>query len=261
MSKNYFRTEEAPPLPKSIIHKVEKQYGKDNPKTYATLWKIYKDKKKKNEDVPSTSTAGVVGTGDDSSTVVVKKKKKKKKRDLYSPDALGRQFHMEDRNYRKEYDNYHAKPDQRERNAGRLRARRLMVKLGKVSKHDKKDVHHKDNDPLNNNKENLSVTTQKYNRTEPRLRENDSVAVEPNITPDDTFAGVDVFNVNDADYNNCKHGKKKHERWSNYVDIDSESGKRIYGYAKKNPKKSIIVQHDKTGHMIYLKKYDMGGES
>ena len=260
MSKNYFRTEEAPPLPKSIIHKVEKQYGKDNPKTYATLWKIYKDKKKKNEDVPSTSTAGVVGTGDDSSTVVVKKKKKKKKRDLYSPDALGRQFHMEDRNYRKEYDNYHAKPDQRERNAGRLRARRLMAKLGKVSKGDKKDVHHKDNDPLNNDKGNLSVTTQKYNRTEPRLRE-DGVATQPNFTPDDTFAGVDVFNVNDDEYNNCKHGKKKHQRWSNYVDIDSESGKRIYGYAKKNPKKSIIVQHDKTGHMLYLKKFEKGEES
>ena len=119
----------------------------------------------------------------------------------------------------------------------------------------------KDNDPLNNNKENLSVTTQKYNRTEPRLREDDVATVEPNLAPDDTFAGVDVFNVNDDEYNNCKHGKKKHQRWSNYVDVDSESGKRIYGYAKKNPKKSIIVQHHKTGHMIYLKKYDMGGES
>ena len=167
----------------------------------------------------------------------------------------------EDRNYRKEYDNYHAKPDQRERNAGRLRARRLMAKLGKVSKGDKKDVHHKDNDPLNNDKGNLSVTTQKYNRTEPRLREDDVATVEPNTIPDDTFAGVDVFNVNDDEYNNCKHGKKKHQRWSNYVDMDSKSGKRIYGYAKKNPKKSIIVQHNKTGHMIYLKKYDMGGES
>ena len=73
MSKNCYKTEEVPPLKKSIINKVEKQYGKDNPKTYATLWKIYKDKKK-NEDVPSTSTAGVVGTGDDSSTVVVKNK-------------------------------------------------------------------------------------------------------------------------------------------------------------------------------------------
>ena len=249
---------------------------------------------KTNEDAPANSTgAAVAGTGDDSS-VVKKKKKKKSPWDKYSPDALGRQFKfvmsegknmnqlhdlikqgktaeeiaeimkldvdtikalMEDRNYRKEYDNYHAKPDQRERNAGRLRARRLMARLGKVSKGDKKDVHHKDNDPMNNDKGNLSVTTQKYNRTEPRLREDDAVL---NITPDDTFAGVDVFKVNDDEYNNCKHGKKKHERWSNYVDMDSESGKRIYGYAKKNPNKSIIVQHDKTDHMLYLKKFEKG---
>ena len=185
MSKNCFKTEEVPPLKKSIIHKVEKQYGKDNPKTYATLWKIYKDKKK-NEDVPGTSTADVVGTGDDADAWKKKKKKKKSPWDKYAPDALGRQFRMESA---------------------------------------------------------------------------DAVAVEPNLTPDDTFAGVDVFNVNDDDFMNCKHGKKKHERWSNYVDMDSDSGKRIYGYAKKNPKKSIIVQHHKTGHMIYLKKYDMGGES
>ena len=188
MSKNCFKTEEVPPLKKSIIHKVEKQYGKDNPKTYATLWKIYKDKKK-NEDAPANATgSAVAGTGDDVTGVGKKKKKKKNPWDKYAPDALGRQFHME-------------------------------------------------------------------------MRESVDAVAEPNITPDDTFAGVDVFNVNDDDYNNCKHGKKKHERWSNYVDMDSESGKRIYGYAKKNPKKSIIVQHDKTGHMIYLKKYDMGGES
>ena len=129
-----------------------------------------------------------------------------------------------------------------------------MAKLGKVSKGDKKDVHHKDNDPLNNDKSNLSVTTQKYNRTEPRLREDDAV-VQPNITPDSQFAGVDVFNVNDNDFNNCKFGKKKHARWDKYVDVDSDAGKRIYGYAKKNPMKSIIVQHNKTGHMLYLRKY------
>ena len=80
MSKNYFKTEEVPPLKKSIIHKVEKQYGKDNPKTYATLWSIYK-KKKKNEDAPTNSTGpSVAGTGDDSSTVLVKKRKELQKR-------------------------------------------------------------------------------------------------------------------------------------------------------------------------------------
>ena len=273
MSKNYFRTEEAPPLPKSIIHKVEKQYGKDSPKTYATLWAIY-NKKKNNEDAPANATGtAVAGTGDD---VTVMKKKKKKKKDLYSPDSLGRQFKFasmaEDRNYRKEYDNYHARPDQRERNAGRLRARRLMAKLGKVSKGDKKDVHHKDNDPMNNEKGNLSVTTQKYNRTEPRLREDDMAVVhsvggtgatQPDITPDSQFAGVDVFNVGADDFNNCKFGKRKHARWDKYVDVDSDAGKRIYGYAKKNPSKSIIVQHNRTGHMLYLRKYvkQDGGKS
>ena len=189
MSKKSCKTEEVPPLKKSIIHKVEKQYGKDNPKTYATLWAIYNKKKKNeevNEEVPGTSTADVVGTGGDGEAWKKKKKKKKNPWDKYSPDALGRQFRMESA---------------------------------------------------------------------------DAVAVEPNVTPDDTFAGVDVFNVNDDEFLNCKHGKKKHQRWSNYVDVDSESGKRIYGYAKKNPKKSIIVQHDKTGHMIYLKKYDTGEES
>ena len=187
MSKNCFKTEEVPPLKKSIINKVEKEYGKDNPKTYATLWAIY-NKKKKNEDVPGTSTADVVGTGDDGEAWKKKKKKKKNPWDKYSPDALGRQFHME-------------------------------------------------------------------------MKESVDAVAEPNITPDDTFAGVDVFSVNDNDYNNCKFGKKKHARWEKYVDVESETGKRIYGYAQKNPKKSIIVQHDKTGHMLYLKKYDMGGES
>ena len=30
-----------------------------------------------------------------------------------------------------------------------------------------KDVHHKDGNPMNNDKSNLSIVTQKYNRTEP----------------------------------------------------------------------------------------------
>ena len=37
-----------------------------------------------------------------------------------------------------------------------------------------KDVHHKDNNPLNNDEKNLSVVTQHYNRREPRLREREA---------------------------------------------------------------------------------------
>ena len=157
-----------------------------------------------------------------------------------------------ERNYRKEDDNYHAQPEQREKNAARLRARRLMVKKGKVKKNDKMDVHHKDNNPLNNDTKNLSVVTQKYNRTEPRLRKEDA-DVAP--TPDSTFASMPVFKVKSDDFVRCQDVKKKYARWNKHIDTESDYGKKIHGYAKKNPKSSIIVQDDKSGHMVYLKKY------
>jgi hypothetical protein len=130
-----------------------------------------------------------------------------------------------------------------------------MVKKGKVKKNDKMDVHHKDNNPLNNDPKNLSVTTQKYNRTEPRLREEGEQAPTIDLTPDSTFASMPVFKVGQDDFAKCQNGKKKHAHWNNHIDIESDYGKKIHGYAKKNPKKSIIVQDDKSGHMVYLKKY------
>ena len=222
--------------------------------------------------------------------------------DRFAKDLLKTFELIEDRNYRKEYDNYHASPKQRVRNAARLRARRLMVKRGKVKVFDKKDVHHKDNDPTNNDLSNLSVTTQKYNRTEPRLRDEEApvnatgspiagTSGDPDeiatllfrrkkkkkkkdkdkykvkedvetpdvasnvITPDSTFASMPVFKVNSADFAKCKFGKSKFARWAKHIDTNSKMGKRIYNYAKNNPKKSIIVQHEKSGHMLYLRKY------
>ena len=74
---------------------------------------------------------------------------------------------FKERNYKKEYENYHSKPEQKKRRAGRNKARRsLKDNKGIVGK----DVHHKDNNPMNNDKSNLSIVTQKYNRTEPRKR-------------------------------------------------------------------------------------------
>ena len=174
-------------------------------------------------------------------------------------DALRKKMGLMERNYRKEYDYYHAQPEQRVRNAARLRARRLMVKKGKAEKHDKLDVHHKDNNPLNNDINNLSVVTQRYNRKEPRLRKEDGDAPVStptiDVTPDSTFATMPVFKVSSDDFSKCQDVKKKYERWSKHIDTESEYGKKIHTYAKKNPKKSIIVQDDKSGHMVYLKKY------
>jgi len=73
------------------------------------------------------------------------------------------------RNYKKEYDNYHSKPEQKLRRAARNAARRS------VDAPKGKDVHHKDNNPMNNDKKNLSVVSQNYNRKEPRLRESKDI--------------------------------------------------------------------------------------
>jgi len=78
----------------------------------------------------------------------------------------------EERDYKKEYANYHSKPDQIKRRAKRNEARRSLKDRKDIKG---KDVHHKDNNPMNNDKSNLSIVSQNYNRKEPRLREEDSV--------------------------------------------------------------------------------------
>jgi len=74
----------------------------------------------------------------------------------------------EDRDYKKEYENYHSKPEQVKRRQKRNEARRSLKNFKDIKG---KDVHHKDNNPMNNDKSNLSIVSQNYNRKEPRLRE------------------------------------------------------------------------------------------
>lgn len=47
------------------------------------------------------------------------------------------------RNYKKEYETYHSKPEQKKNRAARNKARREAEKKGKVRKGDGKDVGHK----------------------------------------------------------------------------------------------------------------------
>ena len=65
---------------------------------------------------------------------------------------------------REEYKDFHSKPDQKKRRAGRNAARRKMAAAGKVKKGDGKDVHHKDGNSLNNKKKNLRVESRSKNR-------------------------------------------------------------------------------------------------
>jgi hypothetical protein len=83
---------------------------------------------------------------------------------LQSP--LSEEHLEEKRNYRKEYDNYHSRPEQRKNRSKRVLARRLMMKLGRVKKGDGKDVDHKDGNPQNNGKHNLRVRNKSENRAD-----------------------------------------------------------------------------------------------
>ena len=74
------------------------------------------------------------------------------------------------RDYKNEYKAYHSKPEQREKNNARKRARYALEKGGVVSKGDGKDIAHKDNNPLNNKRSNLAVQSKSKNRSFPRTK-------------------------------------------------------------------------------------------
>tara|TARA_Y100000588_G_C13884609_1_gene766031 strand:- start:65 stop:553 length:489 start_codon:yes stop_codon:yes gene_type:complete len=75
---------------------------------------------------------------------------------------------MGKRNYRKEYDNYHAKPDQKKRRASRNKARATAMKQGRVKKGDGKDVHHATGNPMNNSS--LTIKSKSANRSFARTK-------------------------------------------------------------------------------------------
>tara|TARA_Y100001951_G_C11050245_1_gene135154 strand:- start:278 stop:508 length:231 start_codon:yes stop_codon:yes gene_type:complete len=69
------------------------------------------------------------------------------------------------RNYKREYETYHARPEQKKRRAARNKARRQAIKEGRVIKGSRMDIHHKDKNPKNNKKRNLKVVSRSKNRS------------------------------------------------------------------------------------------------
>lgn len=74
------------------------------------------------------------------------------------------------RNYSEEYNRYQGKPEQRKKRSKRVQARREMEKAGKVHKGDGKDVDHKNGNPRDNRKSNLSVKSKSSNRSYARTK-------------------------------------------------------------------------------------------
>jgi hypothetical protein len=76
------------------------------------------------------------------------------------------------RDYKKEYQEYHGKPKQIARRAGRNAGRSKAVQMGIASKGDGKDVHHRNNNPKDNRSKNLTSTSVGKNRGYPRTSTN-----------------------------------------------------------------------------------------
>jgi len=69
------------------------------------------------------------------------------------------------RDYAKEYRDYHGKSEQIKRRSSRNKARRLMIKKHGASKVAGKDIDHKDYNPNNNRSSNLSIKSRTANRS------------------------------------------------------------------------------------------------
>ena len=70
------------------------------------------------------------------------------------------------RDYKREYREFHSKPEEIKRRAARVKARRYKEANGDAHKGDGKDIDHKDGNPLNNSPENLKVRDRSANRAD-----------------------------------------------------------------------------------------------
>ena len=77
---------------------------------------------------------------------------------------------MSNRNYKKEYANYHSKSLQKTNRANRNKARKVVLKAGGSAKVAGKDVHHRNGNPRDNRLTNLAVKTKTANRSFRRTR-------------------------------------------------------------------------------------------
>ena len=74
------------------------------------------------------------------------------------------------RNYKKEYANYHSKPEQIKRRDKRNAANNLLKKKGVIKKGDGRDVAHRNRNPNDNRISNLTVQKKSKNRSFARTK-------------------------------------------------------------------------------------------
>ena len=115
------------------------------------------------------------------------------------------------------------------------------------------------------NNDNLLFDEKTLRKVETALNEETPTTVSGNVAMRDMklgkppkglvmkrFGGVDVFAVDPNIYMKSRFGKKKFDRYKKYVGED-EVGEYIRMFARKNPKKPIILMDTSTGCMQFLR--------
>ena len=150
--------------------------------------------------------------------------------------AFNEEVELDERNYAKEYANYHGKPEQIARRSSRNKARRAMGDKTKIGM----DVGHKDNDPLNNDPANLRNEDPSKNRKEPRLR------VKKDVPP------LEERELSGAEKEKLK-GYEKEISKKDFIDrYGKEKGERIYYATITN-----MAKNEETTLEIIMKKLDL----
>jgi len=70
------------------------------------------------------------------------------------------------RDYKKEYRDFHGRPEEIKRRAARVKARRYKEANGDAHKGDGRDVDHRDGNPMNDDPSNLKMRNRSENRAD-----------------------------------------------------------------------------------------------
>lgn len=76
--------------------------------------------------------------------------------------------------------------------------------------------------------------------------------LDTNLTEEGKFAGNTTHIVPSDVYHSARLAKKERKHWRTYLD-KSDHAKKISEWAKKNPKKPVILQDERTGAMCYAR--------
>ena len=147
---------------------------------------------------------------------------------------------LNERNYRKEYDNYHSRPEQVANRSSRNKARRTMGDKAVKGM----DVGHRDNNPMNNDPDNLRNEDPSTNRREPRLRE----AKAPDVKKGDVI----IVSKSKRPY---KMGGMVDPKTTLPAESDKMVVKKVT--KSKDGRKAHLTHHDpkkRGGYAIYLDK-------